>query len=128
MFVCLRCNVPTALVDCVAQLGGLREAQAALRRRMPRQLRLVIARALDSFGAGQHLPPGAYSQEQRLRRYGQGSVDDISVPADVAATAAELVEHVLACCMQVGLQASRLARRLCEACVRSKVVVCRWFL
>lgn len=93
-----------ALVDCVAQLGGLHDAQLALRRHMPRQLRHVISAALDSFPPHQRLPPDEYAREQRRQQQaggGRASGDDISVPLAVAATAEALLEHVLACCTQV---------------------------
>lgn len=91
-------------MDCVAQLGGLHEAQATLRRRMPRQLAAVISRALDSFPASQRLPPGQYDQEQQRSAGAAGSAglgDDISVPPAVAGTAQALLEHVLGACLQV---------------------------
>ena len=95
---------PAALVDCVAQLGGLHEAQAALRRRMPRQLAALISRALDSFPASQRLPPSQYAQEQQRSGGAAGAAgpgDDISVPPAVAGVAQALLEHVLGTCLQV---------------------------
>ncbi|PRW57112.1 exocyst complex component SEC8 [Chlorella sorokiniana] len=105
----------TTLVDCVAQLGGLHEAQAALRRRMPRQLAAVISRALDSFPASQRLPPGQYAQEQQRSGGAAGAAgpgDDISVPPAVAGAAQALLEHVLGACQQVFQQATRLLHML----------------
>ena len=77
-------------------LGGLHDAQAALRRRMPRQLRLVISCALDSFPAAQRLPPDEYAGDARGEAVAAGGGQEISVPPPVAATAAALLEHVLA--------------------------------
>ncbi|KAL4857163.1 Serine/threonine-protein kinase PRP4 [Chlorella vulgaris] len=107
-----------ALVDCVAQLGGLHDAQLALRRHMPRQLRHVISAALDSFPPHQRLPPDEYVREQRRQQQaggGRASGDDISVPLAVAATAEALLEHVLACCTQVFHQLTHLLRMLSSA-------------
>lgn len=88
----------------MAQLGGLHEAQAALRRRMPRQLAALISRALDSFPASQRLPPSQYAQEQQRSGGAAGAAgpgDDISVPPAVAGVAQALLEHVLGTCLQV---------------------------
>lgn len=103
-----------ALVDCVAQLGGLHDAQAALRRHMPRQLRGVISRALDSFPTAQRLPPDEYALDQHAAAAATAA-DDISVPAPVAATAAALAEHVLGACLQVFQQTNRLLQALAAA-------------
>lgn len=112
----------------MAQLGGLHEAQAALRRRMPRQLALVISRALDSFPASQRLPPEEYAQEAQRSAGAAGAGDDISVPPAVAAVAQALLEHVLGACLQVRQLAMRTWRVLlgclagtagCPGCVGS---------
>ena len=97
-----------ALVDCVAQLGGLHDAQQALRRHMPHQLRLVVSKALDCFPASQRLPPGVYMQQHLQHQQQQQAAAspsgqaDISVPPEVAATAQAQLEHILGCCSQVG--------------------------
>jgi hypothetical protein len=100
-------------VDCVAQLGGLHDAQQALRRHMSHQLRLVVSKALDCFPASQRLPPGDYlQQQQHLQQQQQAAASpsgqaDISVPPEVAATAQALLEHILGCCSQVGSRSMR---------------------
>ncbi|KAL4452048.1 hypothetical protein ABPG75_007710 [Micractinium tetrahymenae] len=108
-----------ALVDCVAQLGGLHEAQAALRRHMPAQLRLAIARAVESFPASQRLPlqdERQLAQQQQQQRAGAaGGQEDISVPPGVVATAQALAEHVLGCCLQVFRRVTDLLQALSMA-------------
>lgn len=92
-------------MDCIAQLGGLHEAQAALRRHMPAQLRLVVARAVAAFPASQRLGPQDKRDtlgQQQQRAGTAGGEEGISVPPAVAAAAQALVEHVLGCCLQVG--------------------------
>ena len=103
-------------MDCVAQLGGLHDAQQALRRHMSHQLRLVVSRALDCFPASQRLPPrDNLQQQQHLQQQQQQAAAslsgqaDISVPPEVAATAQALLEHILGCCSQVGRQRGALA-------------------
>ena len=92
------------LVDCIAQLGGVQEAQVALRQHMPRQLRALVGRALDAFPAARWLPPQEQpAAAQERQRGSEGGQAQPSIPPEVVATAQALMEHVLSCCLQVRL-------------------------
>ncbi|GAB4819189.1 hypothetical protein N2152v2_006235 [Parachlorella kessleri] len=120
--------LPT-LVDCLAQVGGVEDAQRVLRKHMPQRIRGVILRALELFPTSQHLPHNAQylappHQQQRHGRAAAGlglpstsaagrssssgggggggpCGGELTVPPELAATAQSLVEHVLGCCLQV---------------------------
>mgnify|MGYP001810820421 CR=1 FL=1 len=70
---------------------------------MPAALRRVVSRALETFPAALRLTPQDLQQQQQQRQPAGAADEEVSVAPAVAATAQALLEHVLGCCMQVGL-------------------------
>eukprot|EP00887_Chlorella_sp_A99_P002121 scaffold21.g2121.t1 len=112
----VRTELPlSALVDCIAQLGGVQEMQATLRQRMPRQLAAVVSRAVELFPAERWLPPQDSEQLPPTQRGAGGTQCHPTIPPEVVAAAQGLMEHVLGCCLQVFQNVARLLGMLAMA-------------
>ncbi|KAK9861775.1 hypothetical protein WJX84_004517 [Apatococcus fuscideae] len=93
------------LVDCIAQLGGIAEAQNSIHNSMPNQVKSLVQRALQS--APVTTIPVADRQPLPST--------SMAVPGSIAAAAQRVMSHVFDACLQVLRNMSNMLRMLAAA-------------